>query len=158
MNMNMYYVRGITAILAGIVLLALSGTPTITAEADQRQESITVLYSGEEKAQPDFNVVDWFPGTNGQQIIEIVNDGTDTKAVINAGKMSDSSMAYDTDVILSLISGDILYVGKYSDMDATVFIPEGRILTLNLEVQWNPSLEADTTTPLEALGLQIATL
>lgn len=151
-------VRGITAILAGLVLLTLSGTPSSTAEASLRQASVEVLYDGEAKAHPDFNVTDWYPGTEGTETVDIVNNGSDTKAIINAGTISENSIAYDTDVTLTLMSGDVLYAGKYSDMSAEVFVPQDKTLTLNLAVKWNPSPDLPQDITLEALGLHVATV
>lgn len=154
----MHIVRGITAILAGLTLLALSGTPSQTAEANLRQNSITVLYSGEQQSQPDFNVEDWYPGTTGTETIDIFNDGGETTACITAGNMSKNSIAYDTDVTLSLTSGDVLYQGKYSTMDVDVLLPQDNTLTLTMDVQWNPSPDLPEDVTLEALGLHVSTI
>lgn len=155
----MYIVRGITAILAGLVLLALSGTPTLTAEASLAQPSIAVTYDGEEKTNPDFNVVDWFPGTSGQQTVDIINTGNhDTEVAVTAGNFSDNSLAHDTDVTVALLSGDVLYEGNYSDMNETVVVPQGKTLTLNMAVTWNPPADLPSDVTLEALGLHIYAL
>ncbi|MBC9703897.1 MAG: hypothetical protein H9W81_02520 [Enterococcus sp.] len=154
----MYIVRGITAILAGIVLLTLSGTPTLTAEATQRQESITVMYDGQTQQNPDFNIERWFDGVEGHQKVDIINGGNETNAVITPGPMSDNSVAYETAVKVSLNSGDILYEGLYSDMNVEVVLPSHSTLPLDMSIKWNPSDAPRSDTAIETLGMYVKPL
>lgn len=154
----MYIVRGLTAIFAGLILLALSWTTPQTSEevtTASAQQNMTVLYNGQGLMVPTFGVESWVAGVTGHETVDITNNGhTDFTATIDSGPKQPYSLAYHTQATVTLLSGDVLYEGLYSDMEVTdLHVPAGETLTVNVDIQWNPPADFSYEETFELLGL-----